>query len=260
VEITIVSATLDTNPTSLHALQPPLLTVGVLEDNDDLRSMLVTLLSSHGYRIVQAYCADELDELLRSSPVDVLLADINLPGEDGLSVARRYKNVFPSLKIIMMTTRIQVQDRIRGYDAGADIYLPKPFDQDELLAALRAVIRQSSNMLQNQQLPVLDVAAQKITGPAGTVDVNPIDVKMIVGLSIAEDQILEYWQLMELMGDEDREIDKGTLFVHVNRLREKLKRAGMPDDTIKSVRLRGYRLMLPVIVDSGRSPLSPRSP
>jgi DNA-binding response OmpR family regulator len=114
-------------------------------------------------------------------------------------------------------------------------------------------------MLQDQQLPVLDMAAQKITGPLGSVDVNPIDVKMIVGLSLAEDQILEYWQLMELMGDEDREVDKGTLFVHVNRLREKLKRAGMPDDTIKSIRLRGYRLMLPVIIDSVRSALSPRS-
>lgn len=246
-----MSATLDTNLASLQALQPPLLTVGVLEDNDDLRSMLVTLLSSHGYRIVQAYCADELDELLRSSPVDVLLVDINLPGEDGLSVARRYKNVFPSLKIIMMTTRIQVKDRIRGYDAGADIYLPKPFDQDELLAAVRAVTRQSNKKLEQQPLPVLDMATQKITGPSASVDVNPIDVKIIVALSIAEDQTLEYWELMDLMGNEDRDIDKGTIFVHMNRLREKLKRAGMPDETIKSIRLHGYRLALPLSIRSG---------
>ena len=228
-----------------------LASIGILEDNDDLRETLSDLLGSQGYRIMASYCADELDELLSSQTVDLLLLDINLPGENGLSVARRYRKAFPDIKVIMMTTRVRVEDRVLGYDSGADLYLPKPFDLDELLAAVRALARKSVRMQEDQYIAHLNVQALQLTGPCGSVNLNPIEVKIIKSLSVAPDQALEYWQLIELMGTEDRELDKNAVFVQLNRLREKLRRAGMPDETIKSLRLHGYRLTTPVRIHSG---------
>lgn len=238
------------NPSS-DALRKSLAWIGILEDNDDLRATLSDLLSHQGYRVIASYCADDFDDLLSSQAVDLLLLDINLPGENGLSVARRYKKAFPEIKVIMMTTRVRVEDRVLGYDSGADLYLPKPFDLDELLAAVRALARNSTTKPQDQYVAHLNIQTLKLKGPSASVNLNPVEANIIRSLCIAPDQALEYWQLMEIMGSKDRPVDKGAIFVQLNRLRQKLKRAGLADEAIKSLRLRGYRLTIPVGIHSG---------
>lgn len=99
-----------------------LLQIGVVEDNDDLRTTLVEILAGIGHHCTPFGSAEDMEESTAS--LDLLLVDLNLPGEDGLSLTARLKRAMPRLRVIMMTTRDGVSDRVRGYDVGADIYLP----------------------------------------------------------------------------------------------------------------------------------------
>ena len=103
-----------------------LLRIALIEDNDDLRDLLLREISKGGYEVHAAESAEDFDDLVLNSRIGLLILDLNLPGEDGLSIARRYKRSNPDIYIIMLTARGREQDRIEGYESGADIYLTKP--------------------------------------------------------------------------------------------------------------------------------------
>lgn len=220
--------------------------VAVLEDNDDLRLTIADLLRAQGHTTLTAASAMELEAQVRSTPIDVLLADLNLPDEDGLSVTARFKRAFPELKVIMMTTRSRLMDRVRGYEMGADVYLPKPFDLDELLAVVGAVARPILSARKVTYQARLDVVSAQLTGPSGTVNLSSQEVATLSALSLAVQQELEYWELLELMGGAEMAIEKSTLFVHMTRLRDKLGKVGLPSESLKSQRLRGYKLAVAI--------------
>jgi DNA-binding response OmpR family regulator len=117
------------------------LNILVVEDHDDLREATVTALDSLGYAAHGADCAETMDEMLSDLSPDVLLLDLNLPGEDGLSIARRLRGALPNMGIIMVTARNQGRDITNGYDSGADIYVTKPTSPEELHAAIQALAR-----------------------------------------------------------------------------------------------------------------------
>lgn len=115
---------------------PSPLRIAVLEDHDDLRDLTMSALAGVGYEVFGAFDAEELDDLLAHRQIDLLVLDLNLPGENGLSVARRLKTASADLFIIMVTAMGALADRINGYGQGADLYLCKPVSVDELLAAV----------------------------------------------------------------------------------------------------------------------------
>ncbi len=117
------------------------LNIIVVEDHDDLREVTVEALQGLGHRVRGLACAEALDAALRAAPADLLVLDLNLPGEDGISLARRVRVVRPELGIIMVTVRAQVRDKIEGYGSGADLYLAKPTSIEELEAAIKALAR-----------------------------------------------------------------------------------------------------------------------
>lgn len=94
------------------------LKIALVEDNDDLRDLLYRDLS-RAYTVQSVGCADDLDDLAAKTKFDVLILDINLPGENGLDIARRYKQVNPDIYIIMLTARVATEDKIVGYESGA---------------------------------------------------------------------------------------------------------------------------------------------
>lgn len=102
------------------------LKIALVEDNDDLKYLLCRDISGAGYAVESAGCAEDLDDLAAAAVFDVLILDINLPGENGLEIARRYKQSNPDVYIIMLTARVGTEDKVVGYQAGADIYLTKP--------------------------------------------------------------------------------------------------------------------------------------
>ncbi|NBU12170.1 MAG: response regulator [Betaproteobacteria bacterium] len=113
----------------------------VVDDDARLRDLLVRYLGDNGFRVRSAVDAPAMDRELQREPPDLIVLDLMLPGEDGLSICRRLRASDTNLPIVMLTARGDEVDRIIGLEMGADDYLPKPFNPRELLARIRAVLR-----------------------------------------------------------------------------------------------------------------------
>lgn len=221
--------------------------IGVVEDNDDLRESLVEVLGAIGHKVSGFSCAEDLDEAQSGTAIDLVLLDLNLPGEDGLSLAKRLKLVQPGLRVIMMTTRTALEERVEGYDSGADLYLPKPASMDELLAAVRAMERQIHADTRRAAkaagtLLKLDTRALRLQGIAGEISINAVEATLLAALARAAGQRLEHWQLIESMGQEVNTATRANLVVRIARLRGKLDRIGCDKRALKSLRTEGYQL------------------
>lgn len=221
------------------------LSIGLVEDNDDLRESIMEVLAGQGHRVVGFPSAEDLVEAPASDPFEIVILDLNLPGEDGLSLAARLKRVQPALRVVMMTTRTALTDRVRGYDVGADLYLPKPVAADELLAAVRALGRQLHSDT-TQSVLCIDTRSLALRGPQGAVPLNAGDVVMLSALARAPGQRLDYWQLIQALGLDVDAHGKASLAVRVTRLRGKLGHAGIGGDALKSLRASGYQLCVPI--------------
>src|SRR6266568_8851844 len=120
---------------------PPPIKVVVVDDEAELRALLQRYLTGRGFVVRVATDATQLDRLLQRESYDVLVLDLALPGEDGLSICRRLRAQGETIPILMLTARGDPVDRIVGLEMGADDYLPKPFDPRELVARIQAMVR-----------------------------------------------------------------------------------------------------------------------
>jgi DNA-binding response OmpR family regulator len=216
----------------------------VIEDHDALRDMTVAALRTHGHQVQGASCAESLVEMAAFSTADLLVLDINLPGEDGLSLASRLRRSHPHLGIILLTGRSSLDQKVQGYDSGADIYLTKPTSMEALRAAIGALSRRL------KPLPLqahwrLDLQQRKLVSDAGAVVLSEPEVKLLYALACAPERKLEHWQLMELLALQDQ---KNALEAHIARLRKKLMQLGADAGVVKVVRQVGYQLRDPVRV------------
>lgn len=225
------------------------LRIGVVEDNDDLRASLVEVLRALGHTVVAYPSAEDLEGSPGAVPLDLMLLDLNLPGEDGLSLASRLKHTHPLMRIIMMTTRTGLADRVSGYDAGADLYMPKPISLDELLAAVRSISRQIDADLrdvaaQTEGLLRLNTLQLRLHGAQGTVSLSRVEVTLLTALARAPGQRLAHWQLIEAMGQDVDNATQTNLAVRMSRLRSKLSQLGCTGDALRSLRASGYQLCI----------------
>jgi DNA-binding response OmpR family regulator len=219
-----------------------LLNIALVEDNDDLRDLLTRDISKAGYAVHTAECAEDFDDLVSHVNIDLLILDLNLPGEDGLSIARRYKRANPDLYIIMLTARGREQDRIIGYESGADVYLTKPISSSELMAAIGTVFRRLSK--QHDLIDIfLNVREMTLTGHTN-VTLNRQEVVMLKALNESPNGNLPYFRLLELCGEtEFNDYTKAALEVRIVRLRKKLVEAGIEGKIIRAIRGEGYHLL-----------------
>ena len=221
-----------------------MLNIVVIEDNHALRDVLCELLRSEGYKAFGAFDAHELNEILMKQPVDLLLLDIGLPGEDGFSVARRLRKSLPELFIIMTTARGGLSDRVRGYSSGADVYLTKPVAPDELLAAVGSAARRVSIKRSSAaaKLPTLDITAQTLLGQE-QVHLTRTEVLILRALLASTEQIAHTHTLLELDGRRVDERSKASIEVQITHLRKKLEQACQGELRIRAVRGTGYQLL-----------------
>ena len=222
------------------------LNIVVVEDHADLREATVAALCSMGHDARGIDCAEALDDELGAFRADLLVLDLNLPGEDGLSLARRIRAAEPGIGIIMVTGRTQLNDRMRGYGSGADIYLPKPASVEELGAAIQALARRIRPAASAGDAISLNPTKLQLQGPKQQVNVSDHESTLLLALGKAKDHRLENWQLMELSGSAVEDQSKATLEVQIGRLRKKLEQAGAPAPTIKAIRGTGYQLCVAV--------------
>lgn len=214
----------------------------VVEDHDELREVTVEALGAMGHEVRGVDCAEALDEALTNSRADLLVLDLNLPGEDGISIAHRLRQAQPGVGIVMVTARDAPKDVLSGYDSGADIYLTKPTSPEELGAAIRALARRMRPATAADRVVTLDVNNLQIKGTLGTVDVSDHESQLLSALARAIDHRLETWQLLELTGKSTSAGDKKALAVQIVRMRKKLVDVGAAEPTIKSIRSTGYQL------------------
>jgi len=223
------------------------LNIIVVEDNDDLREATVDALAEEGYKVQGLDCAESLSELSSWQSIDLMVVDLNLPGEDGLSLAQRVRAVQPDIGIIMVTARGLTIDKQRGYASGADIYLAKPVSLEELIAAIQALSRRLKPHAAQLTGFRLDPARHKLFAPnQEAIALTSKESALLVALSRAPDGRLETWQLIEILGKDSAENPKMALEITITRLRTKLQKCGCADIAIKAIRNWGYQLLGPL--------------
>jgi DNA-binding response OmpR family regulator len=217
------------------------LKIALVEDNDDLRDLLLRDISRAGYDVQGAGCADDLDDLAATTTFDVLILDINLPGENGFDIARRYKQANPDVFIVMLTARMGTDDKVSGYESGADMYLTKPVSSAELMAAIGSVCRRLQKPSSNAEI-MLNVREMLLTGD-GSTELNRQETVMLKALIESSNGNLPYYRLLELCGEEVNATSKATLEVRIVRLRKKLGDVGVEGKSIRAIRGEGYQLL-----------------
>lgn len=223
-----------------------LLSIVVVEDHDALREVTVEALRGMGHAVKGVVCAEAVDDELGGMSIDVMVIDVNLPGEDGFSLAARMRAAQPGVGIIMVTARRQLNDKLTGYKSGADLYLTKPTSHKELGAAVQAVSRRLKRP--TPRLCFLDSVGFFLQGPDAKVHLSSDAAAMLSAFARAPGGRLETWQLLELTGGADVGVTKGALEVQIVRLRKKLVQAGYCEQPVKVVRGWGYQLCVPVAI------------
>jgi DNA-binding response OmpR family regulator len=199
----------------------------VVDDDEGLRDLLQRYLTDNGYQVTAVADGTAMKRHLATQAVDLLLLDIMLPGEDGLSLARSLREQgAPS--IIMLSARGDDIDRIVGLEVGADDYLPKPFNHRELLARIAAVLRRRQPAVEKGRLRrfgpfEVDTAAHRLTRNGTDIDLSGAEFALLKVLLDHPDRVLSRDALVELLkgyerGPFDRMVD-----VRVTRLRRKIE-------------------------------------
>lgn len=225
------------------------LNVLLVEDNDALRHVTAEVLTQHGFGVTALDCAEAVSEAMPLKTCDVAILDVNLPGEDGLSLARRLRFVAPALGIVLLTVRHQLQDRLQGYADGADVYLTKPTDPQELCAVVGALGQRLRLAKTSSSIDVcrLELETCSLFLGCNQTTLSPAEAKVLHAFVLAPNATLENWQMMELLGKPMNESSKGQLEVFVSRLRSKFVALGCDGRTLIALRGLGYRLNLSIV-------------
>lgn len=225
----------------------PSLKIAIVEDNDDLRSLLIQDLSIAGYFVRGAESAEQLDEIFAINNFDILIADVNLPGESGYEIATRLKRLNSHLTVVMLTARTSPEDKVRGYESGADLYLTKPISNPELLAVIGSISRRISSYKAAPEI-MLNVKNLTLTG-IKTVDLNQQEALITKALSESPSSNLPYYRLLEICNEPIDETSKAGLEVRITRLRKKFVEIGV-ERSFRALRGNGYQLLVNVHIVS----------
>ncbi|MDQ0349978.1 response regulator transcription factor [Ancylobacter vacuolatus] len=225
-----------------------MLSIAVVEDNDDLRAAIVNALSGEGHHVVGFDCAEALAEQGQALRIDLVVLDLNLPGEDGLSLTRRLRVTNPEIGIIMMTARTRTDDKRIGYQSGADIYLAKPVSLDELAAAILALSRRLRPAVAAPTGLVLDTVRLTLAGPRGLTALSAPEAALLAAFARAQDHRLETWQIIVVLEQGDRAPNRNALNVTMSRLSAKVRQCGAGAHPLRSIRNWGYQFCEPIIL------------
>lgn len=222
--------------------------VMVVEDHDALRDATLKVLKQAQFEVVGVSCAEDVDDEHEARLYDGYVIDLNLPGEDGLSLAVRLRRAHPRASIIITTARTHLNERIKGYEAGADIYMPKPVEPAELVAALSALMTRRKMRQSIAQSLQLNPRQHLLVGPVGQSKMAASEVRVLMALAQAKDQTLERWQLMMQLNPDGEDISSDSLQVRLSQLRKKMTQCGAVGENIKALRGIGYQLCVQLVV------------
>jgi two-component system phosphate regulon response regulator OmpR len=243
-------------PMPAPATPPSLL---VVDDEPELRGLLAEYFGRHGFTVRMAQDAAQARDLIAASRPDLAVLDINMPGENGLSLARWLREAHPQVAIVMLTTASEAVDRIVGLELGADDYVAKPYELRELLARVRAVLRRSQLTAATssaQAAPVsaapagrrvafgdrmLDLDQRKLlAADGGEIEITAAEFDLLALFARHPNRPLNRDQIMEQAHNRGWDVFDRSIDLRVMRLRRKIERNPDKPEVLKTVRNVGY--------------------
>jgi DNA-binding response OmpR family regulator len=225
----------------------------VVDDEQHIREMVADYLNGQGFAARAAAGGSALDELLADGGADLILLDVNMPGEDGLSVARRLR-ASGNIPVIMVTAADDIIDRIVGLEIGADDYVTKPFDLRELKARIRAVLRRGEPKAAREAAALsgttgplafgklfVDRDGRRLLNAEGSEEaVTPMEFDLIEVFLENPYRVLSRDRLLDLAHRKNDDPFDRSIDIRITRLRKKIEEDPAKPQTIKTVRGAGY--------------------
>ncbi|WP_454832895.1 response regulator [Pseudoxanthomonas wuyuanensis] len=231
----------------------------VVDDDADIRNLLAEQLGRAGYQVSVAADGVQMRQVLQQEHVDLVILDLSLPREDGLSLCRdlRARSAKP---VIMLTARGEPIDRVLGLEMGADDYVTKPFEPRELLARIRNVLRRTEALPANLEPLAIrrakfagwtfDLEHRHLQSPAGRVTVlSGAEFRLLRVLVAHANKVLTREQLVALSSGKQYESQDRAIDLQISRLRQKLGDSGGMEGLIRTIRNEGYVLASPVTLE-----------
>ncbi|MDC3091091.1 response regulator transcription factor [Rickettsiales bacterium] len=214
----------------------------LVEDDPVLSKQVKSSLEDNGYSVDSAFDGEEGHYLGDTEPYDAIILDLGLPKIDGITVLEKWRKDSKKHPVLILTARDRWSEKVAGFDAGADDYLTKPFQMEELLARLRALIRRSaghaSSDIECGPLKI-DTKSNKVFINGTKLKLTSHEYKIIEYFLHHQDKVISRTELTEHIYDQDFDRDSNTIEVFIGRLRKKLGQ-----NLIKTERGSGYRLSL----------------
>ncbi len=230
--------------------QPQLLLV---DDEQQLREPLAAYLAKHGFTVIQAQSAAEARNLLAQGQFDLVLLDIMMPGEDGLSLCRHLAEA-TAIPVILLTAHGEATDRIVGLEIGADDYVTKPFDPRELVARIRSILRRAERKGHAPQGTesttafqfegwLLDLGKRQLHNPQGAnVPISSAEFRLLMTLLEHPNQVMDRDRLLDLVQGREAHLFDRAIDNQISRLRRKIEKDSRNPALIQTVWGGGYLL------------------
>jgi DNA-binding response OmpR family regulator len=231
----------------------------VVDDEPEIRGMVADYLDKNGFAVRRCANGSELDVVLASGPADLVVLDVSMPGEDGLSIARRLRTE-RATPIIMLTASDDVVDRIVGLEVGADDYLTKPFDLRELRARIRAVLRRADSRAGGEATPGGTCAGNLVSFGKLSLDLDryclvdregaeqrltATEFDLLAVFAKNPNRVMSRERLLDLASARDQEPFDRSIDIRITRLRKKIEIDASKPQVIKTVRGVGYMFVPP---------------
>ncbi|MDT0634730.1 response regulator transcription factor [Spectribacter hydrogenoxidans] len=219
----------------------------VIEDDVDLQGQIRDQLRAEGFAVDATGDGEEGLFFAEEYSIDVAIIDLGLPGKNGMEIIREARAAGRDFPILILTARTRWQDKVEGLEAGADDYVVKPFQPEELMARVQALVRRSRGWSK----PVLEVgdisldtAGQEVRVAGAPVSLTAYEFRVLQQLMLRAGDVVSKTELYEHIYEEDDERDSNVIEVFIRRLRTKLDPNG-DRQPIETLRGRGYRLLRP---------------
>ena len=215
----------------------------IVEDNADVARQIKSALAHELYVVDIAFDGEEGLFLGETEPYDAIILDLGLPKLDGLSILQRWRSAGNEVPVLILTSRDTWREKVTGLRTGADDYLAKPFEFEELLARLEALIRRASGHASTSLTcdnVFLDTNSARVTMDGNLVDLTALEYRTLEYLMQHPDKVVSKTELTEHIYNQNFDLDSNVIEVLINRLRKKLKA-----DLIKTRRGLGYQLKTP---------------
>ena len=212
----------------------------VVEDEPELARQIADALIEADYVVDVAHDGEEGHFLGDTEPYDAVVLDLGLPKIDGITVLERWRRAGRDMPVLILTARDQWREKVAGFDAGADDYVTKPFQLEEILARIRALIRRASghaSPIMTFGALSIDTSSARVAVDGASVKLTGHEYKLISYMAHHAGKVISRTELTEHVYDQDFDLDSNTIEVFVGRIRRKLA-----IDAIETVRGLGYRL------------------